>query len=343
MGHDDRHSDEHEDACPPESSEGGRRREHGHSDRSTLGHRHDHAHGQQQGYAHDSLGDIGFAFLLNLVFAIAEIFGGLWTNSLAILSDALHDVGDSLILGLTWLLERYSRRQPTQRFSYGFRRFSLLGALINAVVLIGGSVFIIFEAIPRLANPAAPDAQGMMWFAVAGVLLNGLAVLRLRRGTSMNARVVSWHLIEDVLGWMAVLVVSIVMQFWHLPILDPILSLLIASYILYYNVVVNINKTIQLFLQASPDSIDAARMERELCAIPSVRSVHHLHVWSLDGAHHVVSAHIVVDRDVGKEQVVMIKKQAKSVLLGNDIEHITLEIEFEDEDCIMGNTWKNGA
>ncbi|MFZ1730306.1 MAG: cation diffusion facilitator family transporter [Bacteroidota bacterium] len=291
---------------------------------------------------HDSLGDIRFAFFLNLLFAIAEIFGGIWTGSLAILSDALHDFGDALMLGLSWILERYSRRDPSTRFPYGYRRFSLLGALLNALVLIGGSVYIIFAAIPRLANPAEPNAQGMMWFAIVGVLLNGLAVLRLRRGTSMNARVVAWHMIEDVLGWIAVLIVSIVMQFWYVPILDPILSLLIASYILYYNVAVNINKTIQLFLQAVPDNIDADRMEKELCSIDDVISVHHLHVWSLDGAYHVVSAHIVVASGVSREQMLMIKQNAKSVLLGNDIEHITLEIEFEDEDCIMGSTWASG-
>ncbi|MBE0646112.1 MAG: cation transporter [Bacteroidetes bacterium] len=313
--------------------------EHAHAKDGAHVHRHGHAHG----HVHDSLGDISFAFWLNLLFAIAEIFGGLWTNSLAILSDALHDFGDALMLGLSWMLERYSRRERTSRFSYGSRRFSLLGALLNALVLIGGSVFIIFEAIPRLANPAEPNAQGMMWFAIIGVLLNGIAVLRLRRGKSMNARVVSWHLIEDVLGWVAVLIVSIVMQFWYLPILDPILSLLIASYILYYNVVVNINKTIQLFLQAVPDTIDADRMEKDLCDIPAVHSVHHLHVWSLDGAHHVVTAHIVVDRGVSRQEVAAIKQQARDVLLGNDIEHITLEIEFEDEDCIMGSTWNNGA
>lgn len=308
------------------------------------GHQHSgsgHPHGHPQ--HHDSLGDIRFAFFLNLGFAIAEIAGGLWTNSLAILSDALHDFGDAMILGLSWMLEGYSRRERTPRFSYGYRRLSLLGALINALVLIGGSVFIIFEAIPRIANPANPDAQGMMWFAIAGVLLNGLAVIRLRRGTSMNARMVAWHMLEDVLGWAAVLVVSIVMQFWHLPVLDPLLSLLIASYILYYNVVVNINKTLQLFLQAVPDSIDAERMERDLCGIPGVRSVHHLHVWSLDGQQHVVSAHLVIGREDDRAEALRIKREAKALLLGNDIEHITLEIEFEDEDCIMGSAWNQGV
>ncbi|MDX9758660.1 MAG: cation diffusion facilitator family transporter [Bacteroidota bacterium] len=290
-------------------------------------------------HVHDSAGDIGFAFFLNLGFAIAEIAGGLWTNSLAILSDALHDFGDALILGLSWILERVAGRERTPRYSYGYRRLSLLGAMINAVVLIAGSVFIIMEALPRLADPTEPHAQGMMWFAIAGVLLNGVAALRLRRGRSMNARLVSWHLFEDVLGWAAVLVASVVMQFWHVPVLDAILSLLIASYILYYNVVVNINKTIQLFLQAVPENVDAAAMEQELCAIDGVRSVHHLHVWSLDGAHHVVSAHLVLSAARTREEVVDIKQRARRLLLAHDIEHITLDIEFEGEDCLMGGEW----
>lgn len=307
------------------------------------GHGHAHTHGHGHGHAHDSIGDIRFAFFLNLGFSLAEVAGGIWTNSLAIVSDALHDFGDAMMLGLSWVLEGYSRRERTPRFSYGYRRLSLLGALLNALVLIVGSVFIIFEAIPRMMHPGSPDAQGMMWFAIAGVLLNGIAVLRLRRGTSMNARVVAWHMLEDVLGWAAVLVVSIVMQFWHVPVLDPILSLLIASYILYYNVVVNINKTLQLFLQAVPDSIDTERMEEDLCRIPGVRSVHHLHVWSLDGEQHVLSAHLVIERRRSREDVAEIKRTAKSLLLVKDIGHITLEIEFEDEDCIMGGPWQHGA
>ncbi len=301
-----------------------------------MGHGHHHHHSDENGNS----GAIGFAFFLNLFFAIAEIIGGLWTNSLAILSDALHDLGDSLILGLSWFLERYSTKERTLRYSYGYRRFSLLGALLNAVILIAGSVFIITEAIPRLLHPEAANAVGMMWFAIAGVILNGIAVLRLRsKGSSMNARVVAWHLIEDVLGWIAVLIVSIVMQFWHLPILDPILSLLIASYILYYNVFVNFNKTIKLFLQAVPDEVDTARMEKEILAIPHVLSLHHMHVWSLDGERHVLSAHVVVDKQAGKEDVVHIKQAVKHIVLGKDVGHLTIEIEFEDEDCLMDDTW----
>ncbi len=300
-----------------------------------MGHSHSHGHSHE----HDSSGDIRFAFFLNLGFAVVELFGGLYTNSLAILSDALHDLGDSLILGLSWFLERYSKKERTDRFSYGFKRFSLLGALLNAAILITGSVFIIFAAIPRIMDPVAPDAEGMMYFAIVGVIVNGIAVLRLRRGRSMNARVVAWHMIEDVLGWLAVLIVSIVMQLTYLPVLDPILSLLIASYILYYNVIVNFNKTLQLFLQAVPDDLDMNRMQQLVVDIENVQSMHHVHAWSLDGMHHVLSAHVVISADTGKDETIAIKKQIKSIMLGSEIEHITLEIEFEDEDCIMGPEW----
>lgn len=288
-------------------------------------------------------GHIRFAFFLNLFFAIAEIAGGLWTNSLAILSDALHDFGDSFILGMSWFLERYSRKGRTVRYSYGYRRFSLLGALLNAVILIAGSVFIITEAIPRLADPQNPDAQGMMWFAIAGVLLNGIAVLRLRKGRSMNTRVVSWHLIEDVLGWIGVLIASIVMQYWDVPILDPILSLLIAAYILYYNVFRNFSKTIALFLQAVPDDVDLRDMETRMRAVPHVTSVHHMHVWSLDGSRHVLSAHVVVDAGADKQDVMDTKRQVKKIILEHDIEHLTIEVEFEDEECVMGEEWHHDA
>jgi cobalt-zinc-cadmium efflux system protein len=281
----------------------------------------------------DSSKAIGFAFFLNLFFAIAEIIGGLLTNSLAILSDALHDFGDSLILGLSWFMERNSGRAPTATFSYGFRRVSLLSALLNSLVLIAGSLYIITEAIPRLIDPPQPHAEGMMWFAIAGIVLNGIAVLRLRQGASMNARVVAWHLLEDVLGWAAVLIASIVMQFVHAPILDPILSLLIAAYILYYNVAVNLTRTLKLFMQGVPDSVDVDAIRAKVQSVRGVIDAHDIHLWSLDGASHVLSVHIVVASELEKSAVIEVKHEIKTALRSENIEHLTLEIEYEDEAC----------
>lgn len=260
--------------------------------------------------------------------------GGLLTNSIAILSDALHDLGDSLSLGVAWYLDRYSRKGQTKRYSYGYGRFSLLGAFINAVVLIIGSLFILSEAIPRLMNPEHSSPPGMILFAIIGIVVNGVAVLRLRNDRSMNAQVVAWHLVEDVLGWIAVLVVGITLLFIDIHILDPILSVLITLYVLY-NVIKNLRKTLDLFLQATPESINLEEIELKLEAIQGVKSSHHTHIWSLDGEYHVLTTHLVVDQNASKDDFVSVKAASKNIVKDLRIEHLTVEIEYENEDCYM--------
>jgi cobalt-zinc-cadmium efflux system protein len=280
------------------------------------------------------VGNIRLAFLLNLGFALLEIAGGLWTNSLAILSDAVHDLGDSLSLGLAWFLERYAGRAGDWRYSYGYRRFSLLGALINAMILIGGSLLVIVRAIPRLVHPEPTSATGMLFFAVMGVLVNGFAALRLRQDKSLNARVVAWHLLEDVLGWLAVLVVSVILHFTDLYVLDPLLSLLISLYVLY-NAIKNLWETLTLFLQAAPRGLALDEIEAQLSGVDGVCSTHHTHLWSLDGEHHVLSTHLVVDENVTKTDLQRIKSDARQALRPFQLSHITIEIENGEEDCAM--------
>jgi cobalt-zinc-cadmium efflux system protein len=291
-----------------------------------MGHHHDHSHNTSI--------NIRAAFFLNLGFTILEIIGGLWTNSLAILSDAVHDLGDSLSLGLAWFLDRYSKRDPDRRFSYGYRRFSLLGALINTVILVVGSFLVLSRAVPRLIEPEPSDARGMILFAVVGIVINGAAVLRLRGSKSLNARVVAWHLLEDVLGWVAVLIVAIVLLFTDAYILDPILSILIAGYVLY-NVVKNMRATLALFLQGVPDHIDIDVIEGEMAAVENVKSTHHTHIWSLDGEHHVLTTHLVVDESTTREQILCVKEDVKNLLRKYEFSHLTVEIEYGEADCAM--------
>lgn len=287
-------------------------------------------------HAHDPKTTRGLrlAFFLNLGFALLELVGGFWTNSLAIVSDSLHDLGDSVSLGLSWYLGRYAERGEDVRYTYGYRRYSLLGALINALILVGGSLLILFEALPRLLNPQLPNAQGMMIFAVAGIVINGLAALELRHDTSLNARMVAWHLLEDVLGWAGVLLVNIVLLFRDVPILDPLLSILITLYVLY-NVVANLKKTSALFLQAVPGEFDIEEIEETLESIANVRDVHHTHIWSLDGEHHVLTTHLVLNPDATKEDAMDAKCTAKAILANLDLTHITIELEYGGESCSM--------
>lgn len=278
--------------------------------------------------------NIRTAFLLNLGFALLEIFGGLWTNSLAILTDTLHDLGDSLSLGLAWFLEKYSHKSEDKTFTYGYRRFSLLGALINTIILFAGSFYILSQAIPRLLNPQHSNAPGMLLLAVIGIGVNGLAALRLQKEHSINTRVIALHLIEDVLGWVAVLVASLVMIFADIHIIDPILSILIAIYILY-NVQRNLRKTLTLFLQAVPEEINVAEIRKKIEALPGVKSTHHWHAWSLEGENHVLTLHVMVDENAEREQVMSLRRQIRELLKHHDLAHTTIEIEYGPDDCMM--------
>ncbi len=290
-----------------------------------MSHHHTHVHHQTE--------NIRTAFLLNLGFTLIEIVGGLYTNSLAILSDALHDLGDSVSLGMAWYLEKHSHKESDERYSYGYRRFSLLAALLNTVILIVGSLIILSEAIPRLIDPQHSNAGGMIVLALVGIAINGLALLKVRRGQSLNAQVITWHFLEDVLGWIAVLIVSISLLISDIHILDPILSILISLYVLY-NIVRNLRKTLALFLQAVPDAIELAEVEHALQQIPQVLSAHHTHIWSLDGENHVLTTHLVIDDDAGREDLRRIKRDVREITRGIPLAHSTVELEFE-ADCSM--------
>jgi cobalt-zinc-cadmium efflux system protein len=293
-----------------------------------MDHHHHHPH------SHQITQDIKLAFFLNLTFAILEIFGGLWTNSLAIISDAVHDLGDSISLGMAWYLEKYSHKQSNFSFSYGYRRLSSLAALINTLILFIGSLYVISQAIPRVMNPEPTDAKGMILFAVLGVTVNGLAMFRLAKTTSLNARVVAWHLLEDALGWVAVLLVSIVLLFTDLYILDPILSILIAVYVLY-NAIANLRQVLWLFLQAVPKNVDLQELEKNILAVEQVDSLHHTHVWSLDGEDHVLTTHVVVTENTTRTEILAIKGAIQRLGEKLNFKHMTVEIEYRNEPCCM--------
>lgn len=278
--------------------------------------------------------NIKVAFILNLVFALLEVAGGLLTNSVTILSDALHDLGDSLSLGVSWYLDLYATREHTERYSYGYRRFSLLGALITGATLLAGSVIVLSEAIPRLLNPEPSNAQGMLIFAIFGILINGGAALRLRDGQSYNVKIVTWHLLEDVLGWVAVLIVSIVLLFADIQILDPILSILITLYVTYH-VLKNLQRTLRLFLQSTPEDIEAETIDEAFRRLPNVVDTHHTHIWSLDGEHHVLTTHVVVDVCCDRPEVQAVKDAVKQIAARLDVVHVTVEIEYSGDVCSM--------
>ncbi len=275
---------------------------------------------------------IGIVFFLNFSFTIIEFIGGILTNSTAIMADAVHDLGDTLSIGMAWILSKLSLKNSNDNFTYGYHRLSLLAALLNGVVLIAGSIWVLSHAIPKLFNPVMPDAVGMLWLAILGVVVNGYAAWKIIKGKTLNEKVLSWHLIEDVLGWVSVLIVSIMLMFFEWPILDPLLSIAFTLFILI-NVFKNTSQTINIFLQSTPDNDMLDKIRQQLNTIDEVNEIHYLHLWSLDGEKNVLTAHLKMSTPISSKDQKRIKQTIRELLNEFSLMHTTIELEMPDEQC----------
>jgi len=296
------------------------------------GHHHGHSHGHQHDHPNDTSDKLRAVFFLNFGFAILELFGGLFTNSMAILSDALHDLGDSLAIALSWIFQRVSKKKRDKYFSYGYRRFSLISASVTSLILLSGSIFIIIEAVPRFWNPEPVKTLGMLLFAILGILINGAAAWKLWGGNSLNERAVKLHLLEDVLGWVAVLIGSIVIHFTEWYFIDPLLSVGIACFILI-GVYRTLNETLTIFLQAVPADVSIPEVRARLMAIEHVVDVHDIHVWTMDGQYNVLSSHLVIDQRCPMPEISKIKREARKIVKEFGVHHQTFEVEVKDDLC----------
>ena len=267
------------------------------------------------------------AFLLNLAFACFEFVGGIFTGSVAILSDALHDLGDAAGIGVSYALERKSGGQPEGTYTYGYGRYSVLGGVLTALILLVGSLVVIGHALPRLMHPTQIRYDGMILFALVGVCVNGAAAFLTRKGESINQRAVNLHMLEDVLGWAVVLVGAVVMRFTGLAVLDPILSIGVALFI-GVNGVRCLKEGVDIFLEKAPDDLDRAALEHHLFGVEGVLEVHHLHLWSLDGQQVYATMHIVSNAEPHA-----LKELVRDTLFHHGIHHATLELETEGEPC----------
>ena len=270
--------------------------------------------------------NILIAFVLNLSFSIFEFFGGVYTGSVAIVSDAVHDMGDAASIGISLFTERKSKKKPDENYTYGYGRYSVLGGAITTLILLFGSVFVIFNAIKRIINPAEINYNGMIAFAVVGVCVNFCAALFTRHGDSLNQKAVNLHLVEDVLGWIVVLVGAIVIKFTGFIFIDPLMSVGVAVFILMHTIK-NLREIFDVFLEKTPCSIDIDEIKEHICNMEGVIDVHHVHVWSIDGHNNYATMHIVTNS--GNE----IKHKIKEELKEHGICHVTLELEKEEEHC----------
>ena len=271
--------------------------------------------------------NILIAFILNLAFSIFELFGGVFTNSVAIMSDALHDIGDAASIGISYFLEKKSKRQPDDVYTYGYLRYSVMGSVITVLILLTGSVLVIINAVGRILDPQEIHYNGMIVFAIIGAAVNFLAAFFTRHGESLNQKTVNLHMLEDVLGWAVVLIGAIVMRITNWKLIDPILSICVAVYI-FIHAFSHLKEALDLFLVKIPKGVDIDEIKHHLTEIDGVADVHHIHIWSMDGVQNYATMHIVTDGDH-----LAVKKAVKEELQEHGIVHATLELENQNETC----------
>ena len=267
------------------------------------------------------------AFILNLGFSIFEFIGGIFTYSVAIISDAVHDMGDAMSIGIAYFLEKKSKKGPDNKYTYGYARYSVLGATITTVILLVGSILVILGSIDRIINPADINYDGMIIFAIFGIVVNFAAVYLTKDGNSLNEKAVNLHILQDVFGWVVVLVGAIIMKFTNMSIIDPILSISISIFILFH-AFEHLKEILDLFLEKTPSDIDISKIKEHILKIEDVKDVHHIHVWSIDGINNYATMHVKVDKDYIK-----IKQKIKEELKQHVIRHVTIELENEEEPC----------
>ncbi len=294
-------------------------------------HSHDHT-GHSHGHVHEAGAKaLGLAFFINLAFTLVEVVGGWWTGSIAVLTDAFHDAGDCLVLGTAWYLQRVAMRGRDAHYSYGYGRYSMLGGWLTSVVLIAGAIGMLVISVPRLWAPSTPNTVGMIGIAVFGLAMNGFAAWKLHGGGTLNERGAYLHLLEDVLGWAAVLLGGIIIHYTDWAIVDPLLSVAISCFILY-NAVGTLRQGTGILMQEIPAQLDMQAVRSTLMAIPHVTDLHDQHTWTLDGSFIIHTVHLVV-ADVDLKAVLEAKAAARNALQQMGIHHATIELEWAEEHC----------
>jgi len=271
--------------------------------------------------------NILIAFLLNLFFSVFEFAGGAFTGSVAIMSDAVHDLGDALSIGISWGLEKKSKKQPDETYTYGYARYSVMGSVITTAVLLAGSVIVIYHSIRRIIAPSEINYNGMIAIGIFGVVVNCAAAFFTREGDSLNQKAVNLHMLEDVLGWVVVLAGALIMRFTDISVIDPLMSVAVAVFILI-GALKNLRESLNIFLEKIPEGMDVAELREHLLSLDGVEDVHHIHLWTMDGLSHYATLHVVSEAEPQ-----ILRTSIRRELAEHGIGHVTVEIELPGEVC----------
>lgn len=268
--------------------------------------------------------NLAFVFFMNLAFNIIVVAGALATNSMAILADFIHDLSDTISIAVAWFLERVAQKDSTDNYSYGYQRFSILGAVIISIFVIIMAFVILSEAIPRLFAPEEVDAGGMLIIAIIGLIFKAISVYRLHEGETFNEKAIFFHQLGDIFEWLAILVLSLVLMFWDgAHYLDPFVSIGIAIWLIF-NLGRNLYKSVEVLLQKTPDYFDVDEFKSAILAIEGIRALDDFHIWSLDGIDSVMTLKVNVDFGKNLDEI---KKEIYTI--SNRYHVVDITVEFE--------------
>ena len=266
---------------------------------------------------------IWLAFFLNLSYAIVEFIAGGIFGSSAVLADSVHDLGDAIAIGISALLETISNREEDRQYTLGYKRFSLLGAMLTAVILMIGSVLVILENVTKIVHPQPVNEEGILWLGIIAVAINVLASLVVRKGKTKNESILSLHFLEDTLGWLAVILMAIILRFTDWYILDPLLSLVISIFILT-KALPRFWSALKIFLDAVPEGVDIKQVKNDLEQLDHVVSVNPLNLWTMDGLEKNAIVHVCLEEI---EHIEYCKESIRNLLKDYDFQNVTIEVD----------------
>ena len=266
---------------------------------------------------------VWLAFFLNLSFAIVEFIAGGIFGSSAVLADSVHDLGDAIAIGISAFLESISNRKEDSHYTLGYKRFSLLGAMVTAVILMTGSGMVMLENMVKLFHPQPVNEEGLLWLGIIAISVNVLASLVIRKGQTKNESILSLHFLEDTLGWLAVILMAIVLRYTDWYILDPLLSLAISFFILS-KAIPRFWSTLRIFLDAVPEGIDIKQVKNDLEQLDNVASINQLNLWTMDGLEKNAIVHVCLEHVKAME---VCKESIRTLLKESGFQNVTIEVD----------------
>ena len=266
---------------------------------------------------------IWLAFFLNLSYAIVEFIAGGIFGSSAVLADSVHDLGAAIAIAISALLETISNREEDRQYTLGYKRFSLLGAMLTAVILMIGSVLVILENVTKIVHPQPVNEKGILWLGIIAVAINVLASLVVRKGKTKNESILSLHFLEDTLGWLAVILMAIILRYTDWYILDPLLSLVISIFILS-KAIPRFWSALKIFLDAVPEGVDIKQVKKDLEQLDHVASVNQLNLWTMDGLEKNAIVHVCLEEI---EHIEYCKESIRNLLKDYGFQNVTIEVD----------------